>query len=332
ILDLLKKSELARDKCSKVLSGSVFFKNVEELVHEFDGLCSINIPELNILRQYHVDALSWISRFNDTMIDVREGKDQRKPISDLSSLLQDGASLGIQVVEGLPLVEIELKKASSQEKAQTVYAARTSLDFIEQLLSEAVELQIEAEKLFVEVSETLSTARCWEEKAISILASETQMYDLKDLVRMSVNIDAILPSLKAIENTISLAETWLRDSEPFLSAAASAASSGCSLLELPAFKDLVARSKSLSVQLQEPMILETFLLDCERWQRDNHQLLQETEDLLDTAKTDDGKHSTILPKLMDLITRVGNARTYGMSLGLNLEELPRLHTASLKLG
>lgn len=187
ILDLLKKSELARDKCSKVLSGSISLKvgctfvlylevslklvllsnlsevirffsaqNVEELLHEFDGFISINIPELNILRQYHVEALSWISRFNDTMIDVREGKDQQKLISDLSSLLHDGASLGIQgltfiprhsfavsylvpscfcvamhnhsltlikvseIVEGLPLVEVELKKASCREKARTV--------------------------------------------------------------------------------------------------------------------------------------------------------------------------------------------------------------------
>lgn len=128
---------------------------MEELLHEFDSF-SINIPELNILRQYHVDTLSWISRFNDIMVEVREGKDQRKLISALSSLIHDGASLGIQgftfilrhsftgvlsgstyicavmhndsltlttlfeIVEGLPVVEVELKKASCREKAQTV--------------------------------------------------------------------------------------------------------------------------------------------------------------------------------------------------------------------
>lgn len=53
---------------------------------------------------------------------------------------------------------------------------------------------------------------------------------------MSVNIDAVLPSLKGIENTISLAETWLQNSEPFLSAASSMPSSPCSLLELPSLK------------------------------------------------------------------------------------------------
>ncbi|CAH2048157.1 unnamed protein product [Thlaspi arvense] len=329
ILDLLKKSESARDKCKNVLSGSISLKNVEDLVHEFDSF-SVNIPELNILRQYHVDTLSWISRFNDTMVDVREGKDQRKLIRDLSSLLQDGASLAIQVseiVEGLPRVKVELKKASCREKAQTVYVARKSLDFIEQLLSEAVVLHIEEEKLFVEISGTLSTARCWEERASTILASETQMHDLKDLVRMSVNIDAVLPSLKSIENTISLAETWLQKSEPFLSAA----SSQCSLLELPVLKDLVSQSKSLSVQLQEPRILETLLLNCERWQCDNYHLLQETEDLLDNTKLGDGMHNTILSKIMDLINRVDSATTSGLSLGINLDELPKLQTASLKL-
>lgn len=44
-------------------------------------------------------------------------------------------------------------------------------------------LHIEEEKLFAEISRTLSTARCWEERASSILASETQMYVLKELVR-----------------------------------------------------------------------------------------------------------------------------------------------------
>ncbi|KAF2539768.1 hypothetical protein F2Q68_00019424 [Brassica cretica] len=91
-------------------------------------------------------------------------------------------------------------------------------------------------------------------------------------------------------------------------------------------------AKHVLVQLQEPRVLETLLLNCERWQCDNHPLLQETEDLLATVKTDDGKHSTILPKIMDLITRVHSARTSGLSLGYNLEELPKLQTASLKLG
>ncbi|EOA34589.1 hypothetical protein CARUB_v10022146mg [Capsella rubella] len=330
ILDLLKKSELARDKCNKVLSGSLSLKNAEELLHEFDNF-SINVPELTILRQYYVENLSWISCYNDIMVDVRDGKDQQKLISDLSSLLQDGASLDIQV-EALPLVEVELKKASCREKARMVYTARRSLDFIEQLLSEAVVLHIDEEKLFVEISGILSTARCWEERASCILASETQMFDLKELVRMSVNIDAVLPSLKGIENTISLAETWLQKSEPFLSATSSMASSPCSLLELPVLKDLVFQSKSLNVQLQEPDVLETLLRNCERWQCDNNQLLQETEDLLDNLKVDDGMHSCILPKIMDLITRVDSARESGLALGLSFDELPKLRAASLKLG
>lgn len=97
-------------------------------------------------------------------------------------------------------------------------------------------------------------------------------------------------------------------------------------------QDLVTQSKSLNVQLQEPRILETLLLNCERWQCDNHQLLQETEDLLDNAKIDDGMHNNILPKILDLITRVDSARKSGLSLGLNFDELPKLQTASLKLG
>lgn len=98
------------------------------------------------------------------------------------------------------------------------------------------------------------------------------------------------------------------------------------------FQDLVSQSKSLNVQLQEPRILETLLLNCERWQCDNYQLLQETEDVLNNAKIDDGMDSKILPMMMDLITRVDAARNSGLSLSLNFDELPKLGAASLKLG
>jgi len=62
------------------------------------------------------------------------------------------------------------------------------------------------------------------------------IYQKMFVPRMSVNIDAVLPTLQGIENTISSAETWLQKSEPFLSATSSMASSPCSMLELPVLK------------------------------------------------------------------------------------------------
>ncbi|CAN8241780.1 unnamed protein product [Cochlearia groenlandica] len=56
ILDLLKTSESARDKCNKLLSGAISLENVGTFLRVFDSF-SINIHELNILRQYHVDTV-----------------------------------------------------------------------------------------------------------------------------------------------------------------------------------------------------------------------------------------------------------------------------------
>jgi len=47
--------------------------------------CTVNIPELKLLRQYHAAALLWISRFNDVLVNINEREDYH-----------NGASLRIQ--------------------------------------------------------------------------------------------------------------------------------------------------------------------------------------------------------------------------------------------
>ncbi|XP_010545786.1 PREDICTED: lysine-specific demethylase 5C isoform X2 [Tarenaya hassleriana] len=317
LLDLLREAESVRAKCSKILCSSISLKSVEELLHEFNSF-GVNLPELNILRQYHSDTVSWISRFNRIMVDIHESGDHRSVVDELSSLAKDGAYLSIQVEE-LSLVEVELKKASCREKAKKVFSAKSSLDFIERLMSDAA--------LYA-----FPFSCCWEERAKNILASEAQMSDLEDCLRASEEIHVILPSVEDIKNRILLVDSWLQKSEPFLPPASSLKSASSSLLELAALKDIVSQSRSLKVQLQEPQILERLLVNCEKWQCDTCQLLQETAHLLHKAKLDDVIHNTILPEIKNLISRLESAEKSGMDLGFNFDELPKLQTACSKLG
>jgi hypothetical protein len=64
------------------------------LLQELNG-CTVNIPELKLLRQYHTDAHLWISRFNDVLVNINEREDYHN-VDELHSIVTDGGSLSIQ--------------------------------------------------------------------------------------------------------------------------------------------------------------------------------------------------------------------------------------------
>lgn len=65
------------------------------LLQELDAF-TVNMPELELLKQYHNDAISWIARFNDILVNIHDRKDQHNVIDELNCILKDGASLRIQ--------------------------------------------------------------------------------------------------------------------------------------------------------------------------------------------------------------------------------------------
>lgn len=69
------------------------------LFQEFESI-TVNIPELKLLRQYHADAVSWISHFHHVCVNVHEQEDQEIVIDELKCILQQGVLLRIQ---GSPL-------------------------------------------------------------------------------------------------------------------------------------------------------------------------------------------------------------------------------------
>lgn len=70
-------------------------QSVEVLFQEMENF-TINVPELQLLRQYHTDAALWISRFNNILVKIHEREDQHNVVDELNCIVKDGASLRIQ--------------------------------------------------------------------------------------------------------------------------------------------------------------------------------------------------------------------------------------------
>lgn len=70
-------------------------QNVGLLLKEWDSF-TVDVPELRLLRNYHSDALSWISQFNDVLGRVHRQGDHHNAVDELKSILEKGFSLKIQ--------------------------------------------------------------------------------------------------------------------------------------------------------------------------------------------------------------------------------------------
>lgn len=120
-------------------------QDLESLLNKWGGF-AVNIPELELLRQYHKDAVSWIARANNILLGISEKEDQETVAHELTCIQKDAALLRVKglnilvdllfnscdlmqtsnishasdIVDELPFVDIELKKAHCRVKALKV--------------------------------------------------------------------------------------------------------------------------------------------------------------------------------------------------------------------
>lgn len=78
--------------------NSETLQNVGLLLKEW-GSFAVDVPELKLLRQYHSDAVSWVSHFNDVLGRVQMQEDQNNAVDELKSIFEEGLSLKIQGIE-----------------------------------------------------------------------------------------------------------------------------------------------------------------------------------------------------------------------------------------
>lgn len=329
LLDLLRQAESCAAKCKQILKSPISLKKLEMLLQELDSFV-VDIPELKLLKQYRSDAVLWISRFNDVLVNIHEREDQENVVEELNCILKDGSSLSIQVDE-MSLVEIELNKACCRKKALEARAIKMDLDFIHQLIVEAVELQIDNETLFVDMSKVLEAAICWEERAAHILSTKATMPEFEDVIRSSEDIFAILPSLNSVKDAVLIAKSWLINSKPFLKYVSSAVPDSSFSLTIEALKDLVLQSKLLKISLGERAMLETVLEKCEEWKNDAYSFLEVAEGIFNMNDICNRITTDITSRIEQLFTPIEFIIAAGIALRVNFFEIPKLQNACSRL-
>lgn len=322
---LLRQVESWQSRCSRLLKGPIMLKELEDLLEEADTF-TIQIPELKLLRQYHTDTLSWLCHCREVLVNIQEREDYSRVVEELTSILNAGSSLRITVDE-LPHVEVELKRSCCRENASKVLSTRMSLEFIQHVMSESSSLQIVNEKLFLDISGVLVAARTWEEKAKHLLQRGGEMSEFEEALRTSENIYALLPSLDDIKSALSMAESWIRGSQPFLLSTVCSGHVSGSLLKVDALKELLAQSKILKVSLKAPEMLLTILKNVESWEQEASNLLDQVDSLF-FMKNVDIIDNGLIARIEVFLSRIDSATQSGISLGFEFSHLPRLQNAS----
>ncbi|KAL3619294.1 hypothetical protein CASFOL_036864 [Castilleja foliolosa] len=323
--DLTRKVNSCRCRCNEILNDLVGLKEVELLVSEWREF-PVNIPELELLKEYYSDTLSWMSRVDHVLTNVHEREDQEKVVDELTCIQKDGLLLKIQVSE-LPRIELELEKARCRVKAYKALRCQMPMDFIQQLMSEAAILQIQKEEIFTDISKRHAAAMCWDEKAKHLLATRARMSDFEDLLRDCEHISIVPPSHYDFMLAVSTAKAWLTKSEPFLVHNSSIILDSDSCLQVDVLKELVLESEDLNVHFEECSLLEKILKKSVEWEQDASTLLQNAEHLWNTDIVGEGKISSLIPKLECQVLSMETAMKSGISLGLQFNMIPKLQDA-----
>ncbi|KAL3499347.1 hypothetical protein ACH5RR_038440 [Cinchona calisaya] len=352
--DLISRVESCRSRCREMLKDSICLKKLQLLIQEYHDF-TVDVPELKLLRGYHCDAMSWKSRVNQVFVNIDCREDQQNVVDELTSIQRDGVSLKVQgilsaydfqsltgcwsllffintfikmnAVEELPRVENELKKACCRVKGLKALRSKPQMDLLKQLMMEATMLQIEKEKLFVDISQVLVLAVDWEERAKNILSQEAEMSEFEDILRISEDIGVTLPLLDDVKDAMSMAQTWLSKSKPFLFSDSSVAHVSSSLLQLDTLKELVSDSTFLKISLREREMLQKILKQCMEWEQNAYSLLNDTVCLLDTDLMDCGIFSTLLSKVENQILLLESITKGGLCLNFEFPAVPKLQDA-----
>lgn len=89
----------------------------------------------------------------------------------------------------------------------------------------------------------------------------------------------------------------------------------------------MSQSNLLKVSLKERRSLQTVLNNCKEWKHDACSLLQDALCLFDVANCGDGLAIGLTSDIENLLPRIESAKTNGLSLGFELNEIQKLEDA-----
>lgn len=90
-------------------------------------------------------------------------------------------------------------------------------------------------------------------------------------------------------------------------------------------QELITQSQHLKVALDGPEKLKSILNVVNRWVNDTSSLLEQSKALLYVHRSDIITDSLFTVKVEELLSKINSAIETGVSLGLELNELPKLH-------
>ncbi|XP_064982411.1 lysine-specific demethylase JMJ17-like isoform X1 [Musa acuminata AAA Group] len=326
--NMYKDVESWKIRCEDILKGPLRLKELEDFLIVADNLI-VSIPEIDLLRKYRSDACSWACHLQDVLQNLNERNDYGNIVIELSHILKAGELLRVQVDE-LPLVKAELKKSICRENALKALATPMPLGFIQQVLNEASQLEIENEQLFIDISEVLRRAVSWEERAKSALEHVAHISDFQNIIRDSEGILVGLPSLANVQDAMSVAQLWISRSQPYLEQTMNRNPSD-HLLKLDELKELVSQSELLKVTVDASEKLQSILKEVERWVQYAYSLLEHAKSLFNIHHADLIVGHNFLTKIVELLSKVDSAIEDGQSLCFHFKELPELRNASSSL-
>ncbi|KAL5994353.1 hypothetical protein ACLOJK_024402 [Asimina triloba] len=338
LLGLLREVDSWKVRCNEFLMRPITLKDLEIFLKNADNF-NVSIPELKLLKEYHSDALSWVSRFEEAIENIQDRKDYNSLVEELTCILEAGESLR------LPLLKEELRKSHCRGKASEALKTKMPLELIKELMEEAALLHITTEKLFMDISGILQAASSWEDGARRLLGCMGQMSEFEDALRVSEGIFVILPSLQDVKEALSIAESWIRAAQPFLMSAVCSGPAldpplkidclkrgfGTLMLIGTVFQELLTQSKHLRVSLKAPEMLQNIMKKVEEWVVDSRSLLEHSDSLSNIHDISLHIANGFSTKIEALINEVDDTIQSGLSLGFDFSEIPKLQNASRML-
>ncbi|KAF3647730.1 hypothetical protein FXO38_07114 [Capsicum annuum] len=205
----------------------------------------VSISELEFLRQYHKDILSWITRANNILLCISERDNQETVAYELTCIQKDALLLRVKVlcdkkvppklkgkfyrvivwpamlyriecwpvknshIQKLKVVEIRVLRWMCEHTRKNRVRNKIIREKVGVALVEdkmrEVRLQIKKEKSIAKVYEVKAIVVSLEERAKRILENKEEISEFEDVVRASNEISVILPSLDEVKD----AGRWL---------------------------------------------------------------------------------------------------------------------------
>ncbi|KAK1613378.1 hypothetical protein QYE76_037051 [Lolium multiflorum] len=324
--NLWKEAESLRRRCQSYLQDSPVLKELGSFLLALDGT-KFSIPELNLLKQHYSGACCWASLVNDILRKLFERNDYHNIVEELTGIVRDGKSLRVKVDE-LPIVEKELRRSLCRKQACEALETQMSMDFIEEILTQASILTIEEELPFVDLSQLLKIATAWEQKARLMLEQSASLSEFEDHIRCAEDIQAILPSAPNMKAQIVVARSWMDKCQAYLRPRRDEL--GPVVLKVDDLKDLICRPASMKVIL-DTLALNSVLSKVEKWEHNSLSLLINLRTLLHLNVIG----STVDPlerNLEELENKISGAIESGLSLGFELKVLNELKDCLLTVG